>query len=226
MTRLVSVNVGQPREIALKDRVVLTSIFKDPVQGRVAVRRHNLEGDRQADLRVHGGPYKAVYAYPSEHYSRWAEELPETNFPWGVFGENLTLAGLTEKEALIGDWFRAGSAVLKVTQPRMPCYKLALRFQRADMVKRFWQKGLPGIYFAIVEEGELEAGDSFELIHREPESISVADVVRLYKREVDNEQLFERMLRAPLCGSWKQDIRERWAERPLSLFDESALTDD
>lgn len=222
MIRVISVNAGQPREIALKDRVVLTGIFKEPVPGRVAVRRHNLEGDRQADLRVHGGPYKALYAYASEHYSRWAQELPEIDLTWGAFGENLTLAGLTEEDALIGDQFRAGSAVLQITQPRMPCFKLNLRFGRSDMVKRFWRNGFSGIYFAIVEEGELAAGDELELVQRDVDSISVADVVRLYKGETDDEQLFERMLHAPLRGSWKQEIRERWAERALPLFQQDA----
>lgn len=219
MIRIVSLNVGQPQEVLLGDHAVLTSIFKKPIQGRVAVRRHNLDGDRQADLRVHGGPYKAVYAYASEHFPYWASELPEMDLPWGVFGENLTLAGLTEESAFIGDQFRAGSAVLQITQPRMPCFKLGIRFQRSDMVKRFWHSGRSGIYFAIVEEGELAAGDELELVHRDAESISVADVVRLYKGETDNEQLFERMLRTPLRGSWKEEIRERWAERSLTHFE-------
>jgi len=198
--------------------VVLTSIFKKPIEGRVAVRRHNLAGDRQADLRVHGGPYKAVYAYASEHFPYWAAELPEMELPWGAFGENLTLSGLTEETAFIGDQFRVGSAVLQITQPRMPCFKLGIRFQRSDMVKRFWRSGYAGIYFAITEEGALETGDELELVHRDAGGVSLADVVRLYKGQTDDEQLFERMLRAPLRGSWKQEIRERWAERSLSLF--------
>ncbi len=198
--------------------MVLTSIFKKPIEGRVAVRRHNLAGDRQADLRVHGGPYKAVYAYASEHFPYWAAELPEMELPWGAFGENLTLSGLTEETAFIGDQFRVGSAVLQITQPRMPCFKLGIRFQRSDMVKRFWRSGYAGIYFAITEEGALETGDELELVHRDAGGVSLADVVRLYKGQTDDEQLFERMLRAPLRGSWKQEIRERWAERSLSLF--------
>ncbi len=215
---IISVNVGQPREIALGDRIVLTSIFKTPVRGRIAVRHHNLQGDRQADLRVHGGPYKAVYAYPSEHYPYWAKELPQTDLAWGAFGENLTTAGLTEEAAHIGDRFRAGSALLQVTQPRMPCFKLNLRFKRSDMVKRFWRSGFSGIYFSIAEEGELETGDELQLVHREAESIPVADVVRLYKGETQDEELFRKMLQSPLRGSWKQEIQERWAERSLQLF--------
>ena len=216
--RIVSVNVGQPREIVLRDRVVLTSIFKHPVPGRVAVRGHNLEGDRQSDLRVHGGPYKAVYAYASEHYRYWAEELNSPELTWGAFGENLTLAGLTEEDAYIGDQFRFGSAVLEITQPRMPCYKLNLRFERGDMVKRFWLSGFSGIYFGVLEEGELDAGDEVELLNRQTQGIRVADVVRLYKGETYDDDLFEQMLRAPLRGAWKKEITERWEERPLPLF--------
>lgn len=216
--RIISVNVGQPREIALRDRIVLTSIFKSPVQGRLALRGHNIEGDRQADLRVHGGPYKAVYAYASEHYSYWANELPDADLSWGAFGENLTLVGLTEEIAFIGDQYRAGSAILEITQPRMPCFKLNLRFERSDMVKRFWHSGYSGIYFGIVEEGELETGDDLELLHRQSQAISVAEVVRLYKGETNDEDVFDRMLRSPLRGSWKQEIRERWEESSLPLF--------
>lgn len=216
--RIVSVNAGQPREIVLRDRVVLTSIFKNPVPGRVAVRGHNIEGDRQSDMRVHGGPYKALYAYASEHYPYWAGELSGATLAWGAFGENLTLAGLTEEDAVIGDQFRMGSAVLEITQPRMPCFKLNLRFERSDMVKRFWHSGFSGIYFGVVEEGELGAGDEVELLDRQQEGIRVADVVRLYKGETYDDDLFERMLRSPLRGGWKKEISERWEERPLPLF--------
>lgn len=215
---IVSVNVGQPREIALRGRVVLTSIFKSPVPGRVAVRGHSVEGDRQADLRVHGGPYKAVYAYASEHYSYWAGELPDADLTWGAFGENLTLAGLTEDDAFIGDQYRAGSAILEVTQPRMPCFKLNLRFDRSDMVRRFWRSGYSGIYFGIVEEGELAADDALALLQRDAQAISVAEVVRLYKGETNDEELFERMLQSPLRGSWRKEIRERWEETSLPLL--------
>jgi MOSC domain-containing protein YiiM len=206
---IVSVNVGQPREILLKDRVVLTSIFKHPVEGRLAVRRHNIDGDRQADLRVHGGPYKAVYGYVSEHYPYWRRELPEADLTPGAFGENLTVCGLTEENAYIGDRYRVGSAVLQVTQPRMPCFKLNLRFGRSDMVKRLWRSGYSGIYFSVFEEGELASGDEIHLLDRQVNGIRVADVVRLYKGETRDEHLFETMLQAPLCGSWKQEIRDR-----------------
>jgi MOSC domain-containing protein YiiM len=207
--RILSVNVGTPQQVLTRGGAVLTSIFKAPVQGRVAVRNHNIEGDRQADLRVHGGPYKAVYCYPSEHYSFWRKQLPDMELSFGMFGENLTTEEITEETVCIGDRFRIGSSVLQVSQPRMPCFKLGIRFGRADMVKRFWKSGLSGIYFSIVAEGDLAAGDSIELLAHPAEAISVADVVRLYRGEETNAALLERALQAPLYGSWKQELRER-----------------
>jgi len=210
--RVVSVNVGLPRKVQVGARVVLTSIYKTPVQRRVAVRRHNLEGDRQSDPRAHGGPYKAIYLYPLEHYAYWANELPGVDLPFGAFGENLTTEGLREESAHIGDRFRIGSAVLQVAQPRMPCFKLALRLNRPDMPNHFWNSGRSGIYFSIVREGELASGDTIEQVAEDPGRVSVADVVRLYKGDTSDGDLFARALRAPLYGSWKQDIRSRLAE--------------
>jgi MOSC domain-containing protein YiiM len=207
---VLSVNVGEPRPVRWLKTEVLTSIFKLPVEGRRAVRRHNIEGDRQSDLTVHGGPNKAVYCYPSEHYDYWREQLPDHDLSInGNFGENLTTEGLLEAEVLIGDVFRIGSAVLKVTQPRMPCFKLGIRFNLATMVKLFWQGGRSGIYFSIVEEGDVGAGDSIQRISRGPEELTIADVVRLYRGDETSEELFGRAMRAPISGSWKEEIRER-----------------
>jgi MOSC domain-containing protein YiiM len=210
--RIVSLNVGMPREIQVNGHSVRTSIFKYPVEGRIALRGYNLVGDSQADRRVHGGPYKAVYLYPSEHYPYWKEQFPSFELPFGAFGENVTSEGLLESTVCIGDQFRFGSAVLQVTQPRMPCYKLALRFERADMVKRFWQSGRSGIYFSVVEEGEMESGDSIEGVGSGSEQVTVADVVRLFKGEEWNTEILQRALRSPLYGSWKRDIQSRLAE--------------
>ncbi|HME09539.1 MAG TPA: MOSC domain-containing protein [Bryobacteraceae bacterium] len=207
--RVLSVNVGAPRQAPNGDRTVLTSIFKQPVPGRVAVRRHNLDGDQQSDLTVHGGPHKAVYCYPSEHYEFWKTELPGMDLPYPMFGENLTTQGLAEEVACIGDQFRFGSAVLQVTQPRMPCFKLGVRFGRPDIVKRFWRSGRPGMYFSVVEEGEVSAGDTIERTLQAEDGISVADVVRLYRGEERSPDLLERALRAPLFGGWKDGLRER-----------------
>lgn len=206
---IVSVNVATPTTVSVQGKEVLTSIFKKPVEGRIAVRKHNIAGDRQADLTVHGGPHKAVYCYPEEHYAFWSEQLPDTKLVFGNFGENLTTRGLTEDVVQIGDQFRVGSAILQVTQPRMPCYKLGIRFGRADMVKRFWHSERPGIYFSVVEEGDLAAGDAIEKVAHVPDGVSVADVIALYKGTKQNPELVERALRAPLFGGWKQGLRER-----------------
>lgn len=210
--RILSVNVGQPRQVEVGNSLVLTSIFKSPVEGRVAVRPHNIEGDRQSDLTVHGGPSKAIYCYPREHYEYWRQQLPGMNLPYAVFGENLTTEGFTEDAVFIGDRFRAGSAILQVTQPRMPCFKLAIRFGRADMVKLFWNSGRPGIYFSIVEDGDLAAGDTIERVSKGREAVSVGDIVRLYRREETDPELLARALRSPLSGSWKEELQERFAD--------------
>jgi MOSC domain-containing protein YiiM len=191
---------------------VRTGIFKSPIEGAVAVKRCNLEGDQIADLRVHGGPYKAVYLYPSEHYDYWKSELSLADLPFGAFGENLTTEGWTEETVHIGDRFRVGSSILQVSQPRMPCFKLALKFGRSDMVKKFWLSGRSGIYFSVVQEGSIERGDEIESVGRDPEKIRVADVVRLYKGDEWSPDVLERALRAPLFGSWKRDIQTRLTE--------------
>jgi len=177
--KILSVNVGLPRRIVSGGQSVTTGIFKTPVHRRVKAGKLNLEGDGQADLSVHGGPNKAVYAYPSEHYHYWRDEFPGMDMPWGMFGENLTLEGLLEDKACIGDRFRVGKAVLMVAQPRLPCYKLGIKFGRDDMPERFLASGRTGIYFAVVEEGELGEGDVLERIERDVNQVSVADLLRL-----------------------------------------------
>ncbi len=206
---VISVNAGTPKHVQVQGGTVLTSIFKSAVAGRVAVLRHNIEGDAQADLTVHGGPQKAVYCYSQEHYRYWSEQLPDMVLVAGMFGENLTTLGLNEEAVNIGDCFRVGSALLQVTQPRMPCFKLGIRFGRPDMVKRFWHSGRPGIYCSVVEEGRMAAGDPIERHSAVPDGISVADVVALYQGRKNTHELLERALRAPLFGGWKEGIRER-----------------
>jgi MOSC domain-containing protein YiiM len=195
--KLLSVNVGLPREIEWKGKVVRTSIFKEPVPGRVRVAQLNLQGDQQSDLSVHGGIDKAVYAYPSEHYSFWRHELPGMDLPWGVFGENFTTEGLLEDAVHIGDRLRVGSAEFAVTQPRMPCFKLGIRFNRPDIVKRFLQSGRTGFYFAVLTEGEVTAGNSIELLKRDEGCVTVADVVNLYGRDAANQELLRRVSDLP-----------------------------
>jgi MOSC domain-containing protein YiiM len=165
--KVISVNVGLPREVNWKGRKVLTGIFKEPVEGPVMVAPLNLAGDKQADLTVHGGANKAVYGYPAEHYEYWRTELPEVASCWGHFGENLTTEGLREDTLCVGDRLRVGSALLMVTQPRMPCYKLALRFGRDDMIQRFLASGRSGFYFSVLEPGEVRAGSDIEIVSRD-----------------------------------------------------------
>jgi MOSC domain-containing protein YiiM len=208
--KLLSVNVGLPRTIEWKGKIIRTSIFKRPVTGRVRVSTLNVEGDQQSDLTVHGGPDKAVYAYPSEHYPFWRTELPGMDLPWGVFGENFTTAGLLEETVHIGDRFRVGSAEFVVTQPRMPCFKLGIRFNRSDMVKRFLQSGRTGFYFAVLKEGEVAAGDSIKLIEGDEHNIPVADVVNLYRGDATNQDLLRRVSELPsLPNSWREYFRKR-----------------
>jgi MOSC domain-containing protein YiiM len=202
--QVISVNVGLPREVVWKGMSVQTGIFKDPVDEPVTISKLNLGGDQQADLTVHGGAEKAVYAYPAEHYEYWRRELPEVPFSWGKFGENLTTEGLGEDTLCIGDRLRVGSALLMVTQPRMPCYKLALRFDRDDMIKRFLTSRRSGFYFSVIEEGKVRPGSAVEILSRDPHRVSIVDIVRLYLGQARDPELLQRAvnLRA-LPQTWK-----------------------
>jgi MOSC domain-containing protein YiiM len=207
---VVSVNVGLPREVTYKGKTITTGIFKGPVEGRAALRRLNLDGDRQADLSVHGGPSKAVYAYPSEHYEYWREQLPGVDLPWGMFGENLTVEGLREDRVNIGDRFRIGSAHVMVTEPRLPCYKLAAKFGRDDIIKRFLHSGRTGFYFAVLQEGEVGAGDDITVVSRDEHTVTVADVTRLYLHDKDDLSTLRRAVEVEaLPESWRGYFRKR-----------------
>jgi MOSC domain-containing protein YiiM len=205
---VISVNVGRPREVEWHGRTVRTSIWKDPVQGPVRVRSLNLEGDEQSDLSVHGGRDKAVYAYPAEHYEYWRRELGLDALPWGVFGENLTTTGILEGAVGIGDTIRVGTVNLVVTQPRMPCFKLGIRFGRADMVKRFLHSGRSGFYLAVGREGELTTGDRLEVLSRDSHGVTAAAVAALEGGAFDPD-LARRALAVPaLSESWRQHLRK------------------
>jgi MOSC domain-containing protein YiiM len=202
---IISINVGLPRTLQHAGREVTTGIFKEPIEGPVMLRRLNLDGDRQADLSVHGGRWKAVYAYPSEHYEFWRKELPGKDLPWGIFGENLTTEGLKEDETNIGDRFRVGEAVLEVSQPRIPCYKLGIRFGRDDIIKRFLASGRSGNYFSVLEEGLVKAGDAIERIHEDENGVSVAEVQRAYRDSAENIEVMRRAVKIPaLPDGWKE----------------------
>jgi MOSC domain-containing protein YiiM len=211
--QVISVNVGQPREVVWKGRTVVTGIFKEAVEGRVAVGRLNLEGDRQADLTVHGGPEKAIYAYPSEYYTFWREQFPGMDLPWGMFGENLTIAGLLDETVHIGDRYQVGSAHLVVTQPRLPCYKLGLKFGRDDILKRFLQSKLTGFYFSVLKEGEVAANDPISLLHRDEHQFKVADITRLYRQDKHNLDLLRRAVAVEaLPEGWRDYFLQRLAQ--------------
>jgi len=206
---VVSVNVGLPRVHTWQGKFVRTGIFKDPVAGPVAIRQLNLDGDAQADLTVHGGRDKAVYAYPAEHYDGWQVALGRELAP-GAFGENLTTEGLIEKQVCIGDEFRVGTARLVVTQPRMPCYKLGLRFGDPGMVKNFLKVGRPGIYFAVVEEGVVAPGDSVERVVEDPRQVSVTAMLALMIDKNPDPDDLRRILEVPaLAADWRQGFQAR-----------------
>ena len=178
--KLTSVNVGLPRDVAVGAKIVRTSIWKYPVQGRVHVSRLNLAGDQQSDLSVHGGVDKAVYLYPAEHYSYWRDQLPGVDLPWGAFGENFSTEGILEDQIKVGDRLRIGSVEFTVTQPRMPCYKLGIRFDRRDMVKRFLESKRTGFYLAVLREGEVESGDAIEFTEKQESGVTITEIVNLY----------------------------------------------
>jgi MOSC domain-containing protein YiiM len=211
--RVVSLNVGLPREVMWHGRTVTTGIYKEPVEGRIALRKLNLDGDRQADLNVHGGEYKAVYCYPITHYEYWEKELSGRELPMGMFGENFTTEGLSEDSVHLGDRFSVGSAEVEVTQPRLPCYKLGVRFMSDDMVRRFLASGRTGFYLAVTREGEVGSGDEIKVISREDNAVPVSEITRLYvaKRYDDDDVTSVRraMRVAVLPESWKEYFRER-----------------
>jgi len=208
--KIVSINAGLPREVEWRGKIVRTSIFKEPMAGPVRVERLNVEGDRQSDLTVHGGVDKAVYAYPAEHYAFWRQELPGVDLPWGAFGENFTTEGLIEESVHIGDQLRVGSAEFVVTQPRMPCFKLGIRFGRPEMVKDFLRSGRTGFYLAVAREGEVTAGDTITLTDRSDVAITVADIVRLYTADSLNKDLLRQASELPaLPEGWRDYFRKR-----------------
>jgi MOSC domain-containing protein YiiM len=205
--KVLSVNVGKPREIVWNGSRVLTGIFKNPVPGSVKINQLNLAGDEQADLMVHGGTAKAVYGYPIEHYDYWRRELPDTTLAWGIFGENLTTQGLLEESLCIGDRLRIGSAVLAVTQPRMPCYKLDLRFNRADMVKRFVMSGRSGFYFSVIETGEVHAGSDIQILRRDHNRVTVAELNGLFLGQIHDRELLQRAIKVDVLPDyWRANL--------------------
>ncbi len=207
--KLISVQVGRPRIVLQHGQEVSTGIFKAPVEERLRLRELNLDGDQQADLTVHGGQNKAVYAYPSEHYPFWKNELPGVDLPWGSFGENFTTAGLLESDVCIGDRFQIGAAEVGVTQPRLPCFKLNLKFNRDDMIKRFLASHFSGFYLRVLREGEVGAGDEIAQTHQDENRVTVLDAMRIYLHESRSSELLHRALQVEyLSPSWRKDFNE------------------
>lgn len=206
MAKIISLNVGLPRTVYFRGQAVTTGIFKEPVKERIKLRRLNLYGDRQADLTVHGGPDKALYAYPAEHYEYWKKRLPNMKLPWGMFGENLTTEGLLEDQVNIGDKFRIGSSEVVATQPRMPCYKLGVKFGRMDIVRQFMESKLTGIYFRVLKEGDMGAGDEVELISRDENNVTIKDIVQLVSSEGDEATIRRAVHIKALPEAWRQEF--------------------
>jgi MOSC domain-containing protein YiiM len=209
--KVLSVNVGLPRKVLFDGQTVTTAIFKDPVKGAIMLRKLNLDGDRQADLKVHGGVDKAVYSYPAEHYGYWRKQFPNVELVWGMFGENFTTEGLIEDAVNIGDQFQIGSAKLVATQPRMPCYKLGVRFGHMDVIRRFLASGRPGIYFKVLKGGQVQVGDNIKIVRNDKNNVSVKDIVQLYTTR-DNKDDIETMRRAikinALPAAWKSEFQK------------------
>ncbi len=211
--RLISVNVGQPRPVTYRNGVISTGIYKESVTGAVWVRRLNLEGDGQADLKVHGGEHKAVYAYPFEHYAFWAHELGRHDLVPGQFGENLTVEGLIEDAVSIGDVFRIGEALLQVSQPRAPCFKLGIRMGDKDFVTRFVAVNRTGFYLRVLEEGRVAAGDAIEPVERAIDSLSVHDAFRLRHGSGGTRAEYERAAQvSAFTPNWRAAFEKRLRE--------------
>jgi MOSC domain-containing protein YiiM len=216
--KLVSLNCGLPREVLWHGQTVTTSIYKEPVHRRVALRTLNLDGDRQSDLTVHGGKHKAVYCYPIEYYGYWKAELPDHSLPYGSFGENFSVdgsvrEGLAEDAIYVGDRFSVGSAEVVVTQPRLPCYKLGIKFGSDDMVKRFLKSRRTGFYLAVTREGEVGAGDDLTLLSHDPDSVPVSEITRLYVAKdygpEDVRQVRRAIAAEALPDSWRSYFQEK-----------------
>jgi MOSC domain-containing protein YiiM len=215
--KLISLNVARPRLTLYNGNTINTGIFKEPVSGPVPLRKLNLDGDQQADLAVHGGPNKAVYTYPSEHYTFWREELPGTNLPWGMFGENFTTEGVFERDLHVGDRLQIGSSTIVVRQPRVPCYKLAAKFKRNDILARFLRSGRSGTYFSVEREGVVTAGDSFEILSQEPLAITIAEMNRLFADDRYNRELLDKAIATPaLPEDWRDYFEKRLRGIPVT----------
>jgi MOSC domain-containing protein YiiM len=208
--KLLSMNVGLPRKVLFNGQIITTAIFKDPVKRPIMLGKLNLDGDKQADLTLHGGVDKALCSYPAEHYDYWRKQFPNMDLIWGMFGENFTTEGLMEDAVNIGDQFQIGSAKLVATQPRMPCYKLGVRFGRMDVIRRFMASRRPGIYFKVLQEGQVEAGDKIKIIRKDENNVTVKDIVRLYVRDDEDIETMRRATKIEsLPEGWRYEFEQK-----------------
>ena len=202
--RLLSVNVGLPRDIAWQGRTVRTAVWKAPVQGPRAVRRLNVDGDAQGDLAGHGGERRAVFVYQMDSYRYWESELRRNDFSYGQFGENFTVEGLPDREVCVGDRYRIGGALFEVTQPRVTCYRVGIRLNEPRMPALLVERRRPGFYFRVLEEGQVEAGDEIVQVGVGPERMSVAEIDALLYLPGGSRSQLERALRIPaLSAGWR-----------------------
>jgi len=207
MARLLSVNVGLPRDIAWQGRTVHTAIWKVPVEGPRMVRRLNVDGDGQGDLAGHGGEHRAVFVYQRESYRYWQDQLGRSDFSYGQFGENFSVDGLSDTEVRIGDRYRIGDALFEVTQPRVTCYRLGIRMNEPEMAALLVRHGRPGFYFRVLEEGNVQAGDEITLVAPGPEHISVSEINALLYRPGHPREQLARALRIPaLSAGWRRSF--------------------
>jgi MOSC domain-containing protein YiiM len=208
--KLLAVSVSLRKEVSYMGKTVATGIFKEPVDGRVMLRTLNLDGDQQVDLKGHGGPYKAACVYTWENYDHWSQELSRNDFKIPQFGENFTVQGMAEDDVHVGDVFRVGDATVEVTQPRVPCYRLGIKMNDPKFPKLFLQSCRVGFYFRVLEEGEVGAGDSFELVTKDPEEMTVKQICHLYYFEPDNLQECKRAIRIQaLSPGWREGFVDR-----------------
>ena len=207
--KLLSVNVSQPKEVSYNGKRIKTGIFKEPVSGQTMMRRLNLDGDGQGDPTVHGGIHKAVYVYPIEHYDYWKRELGRTDLTYGKFGENLTVEGMLEDGVHIGDVFRIGEALVEVSQPRVPCFKLGMKMRDPQIVKPFLESERVGFYVRVLEEGEVGAGDAIERTKVGEGQMTVKEIVHLRHFDSTNIAAAEKAANLPaLTPSWRDSFEE------------------
>lgn len=208
--KIVSLNVGMPQKFEWQGKEIFSGILKKPVTTPLQLSSLNFEGDKQADLKVHGGRDKAVYGYPAEHYDFWRDELKLTDLEWGAFGENLTLRGLLETEVQIGDRYRMGTAEIVVSQPRMPCTKLEMRLKRPGFCKRFLETRMSGFYFSVAREGIVSVGDEIKLLERSENGVTVVSALELKINKTRDPEMLRRILNiSSLSKSWSVEFEER-----------------